>query len=235
MEFFDRAKIKEVLENDIIDAYRKRNNPPDLYSNTLDCFSAVIDANLLNITLDEWKNSVEVPRQTQKSIQNIMGGLHENVIGTVDGYSKLKVGKVIDIKSERHKIIAEIKNKHNTTKGNHKVSIYDDIEAMLKTDYNGYTGYYVEILPPKNNKVYDKPFTPSDNVSKKRRPVNEKIRRIDGKSFYGLITGEPNAIEELYLELPKIVSEILSDKFDDFKSKELEDELVKKFYKEAYG
>ncbi len=39
---FNRDKIKEVIRNDIINAYHKRNKLPDFYSNTIDIFGAVI-------------------------------------------------------------------------------------------------------------------------------------------------------------------------------------------------
>ena len=45
------------------------------------------------------------------------------------------------------KIIAELKNKHNTMKGDARINIYDDLEKCLKTTNKGFTGYYVEILP----------------------------------------------------------------------------------------
>ncbi|WP_010129810.1 Eco47II family restriction endonuclease, partial [Haemophilus sputorum] len=64
-------------------------------------------------------------------------------------------------------------------------------------------GYYVEILPV-NGKTYDKPFTPSDNKTKTRRPENDRIRQIDGKSFYERVTGNPNALEDLYKMLPEV-------------------------------
>jgi len=45
------------------------------------------------------------------------------------------------------KIIAEIKNKYNTTKGADKKTLYDNLELALLNKYKGYTGYYVEIIP----------------------------------------------------------------------------------------
>ena len=108
-------------------------------------------------------------------------------------------------------MIAEVKNKWNTTKGDHKVRIYDNIDNLLKTnEYRGYTGYYVEVLP-KDRKMYNIPFTPSDNVAKTRRPLNEKIRIIDGKSFYALATGEDDAIKQLYKALPNVLDDIIEN------------------------
>ena len=238
MKAFDRVVLKAALKDKVVEAYKKRNSPPDLYSNTLDCFSAVIDATLLSKSLDDWRNDVEETRQTQKSIQNIVGELHEIVLGTIDGYENLKVGKVIDVISSKHKLIAEIKNKHNTTKGNHRVEIYDSLKTQLDTEYKGYSGYYVEILPPSNSKKYDKPFTPSDNKIKdkamKNRPSNEKIRLIDGRSFYAKVTGHSDAIDELYNELPSILKEILKEYKPELEFPDLGEDLRNEMFSKAF-
>jgi hypothetical protein len=106
-------------------------------------------------------------------------------------------------------VIAEIKNKYNTTKGNHKKQIYDDLTAVLALpQYEAHRGYYVEIIP-KSGRRYDDVFTPPDNVSKQRKLRNENIRRIDGYSFYALITDVPDALEQVYKALPRVISDVL--------------------------
>jgi len=239
---FNRDKIKEAIRNDIIDAYHQRNKLPDFYSNTIDIFGAAIDSKLLRINLDEWRK-IEEPRQTQKTVQNIFGRLHQTIIGTVDDWEDLGKGQIVDVKNDKKKIIAEIKNKHNTVTGGLRKTPYDTLKKCLKTEYRGYTSYFVEILP-KNRNEYDKPFVPSDNTKKlnkkdkdsNRRPENKKIRLIDGKSFYELVTGEKDAIKELYELLPVIIDEILVeegiiDKKDEY---ELDDALTKEFYSKTY-
>ncbi len=238
MKAFNREKLKTSLKQKVITAHVKRNSPPDLYSNTLDCFSAVIDATLLSKPLEYWRENVEEPRQTQKSIQNIVGELHEVVLGTVSGYENLNVGKVIDLVSHEYKVIAEIKNKFNTTKGNHKVELYDAIKSQLDDKYQNYVGYYVEILPPSNCKKYDKPFTPSDNKikdkSNKNRPLNPNIRIIDGRSFYEKVTGFSDAIDELYNELPSILKEILQEYDPNLTFPDLGEELRNEMFSKAF-
>jgi hypothetical protein len=178
-----------------------------LYSNTIDPFSALFDASLQGIDLASWLKQ-EKSRQVQKTLQNAIGNFHQAIIGCVNGWQDLETGGVVDLKNSRRKIIAEIKNKHNTTKGNHKKEIYNDIKALLDTDdYRGFTGYYVEIIP-KNKKRYNKPFTPPDNVTHTNLPANEHIRQIDGYSFYDLATGVPNALRKLFFALPDVISEI---------------------------
>jgi len=232
---FDRDKIKEEIRKDIIDIYNKRNKSPDFYSNTIDIFGAVIDSKLLRINLDEWKK-IEESRQTQKTVQNVFGRLHQNIISTVDGWEDLGKDKIVDVVNRKKKIICEIKNKHNTTKGNHKPNIYDDLDTVLKKDeYKNFIGYYVEILP-KNKKIYNEPFTPSDNKTSKRREKNEMIRRIDGKSFYKIVTGKEDAIRELYLLLPEVIDEILVEEMiiSEKDKYNIVDNIRDEFYSQTY-
>ncbi len=211
MKAFDRNQLKNAVRGSVKRVYVAQTEELDLYRNTLDCFSASIDAVVQGISLDDWMVQ-EKERQVQKTKQNAIGSLHEEIIGCLPGVANLAVGNVIDIVSDEKKLIAEIKNKHNTTKGNHKVAIYDDLAKEL-AKRPGYIGYYVEILP-KAQKAYNVPFKPSDNKTKQRRIAREDIRQIDGRSFYRLLTGHADALDELYLELPSIVAEIVKEEFD---------------------
>lgn len=94
--------------------------------------------------------------------------------------------------SEENKIIAEIKNKYNTVSGGKLSDLYHTLDKLVmpKTSiYKGYTAYYVTIIP-KSKTRHNKPFTPPDKATGERCPENERIRVIDGASFYDLVTGE---------------------------------------------
>lgn len=210
MESFSRNAIKDAIYPSIRRIYDAQHSDLNIYRNTLDGFSGMIDALVQDISMDEWLEQ-ERNRQIQKTKQNAIGSLHEEIMGSIDGVENLEVGNVFDIRCDDLRLIAEVKNKHNTTKGNHKVNIYRDLEDALDSpEYHGFTAYYVEVLP-KNGQRYNKPFTPPDNVSGCNMPRREDIRVIDGYSFYALLTGSPDALEELYDELPYIVAEILSE------------------------
>lgn len=180
-----------------------------LYKNVIDPFSALFDASYQGLYFDQWINQ-EKSRQAQKTLQNAIGEFHQNILGSISGWKNLGTGSVTDLVNKDKKIIAEIKNKFNTTKGNHKTAIYEDFKNLLNKEYAGYVCYYVEIIP-QAKKEYDKPFCPSDNRKGKRKPSNPKIRIIDGKSFYSLVSGEKNALEQLYLVLPKVIGDILGN------------------------
>ncbi|QRN41546.1 MAG: Eco47II family restriction endonuclease [Neisseriaceae bacterium] len=206
---FIRREIKEIIISLVKETLSTESSKKDLRQNTIDVFSQVLECTILDLSKDEWEER-ELTRQTQKTLQNKVGELHQKILGTIDGIQDLGVGKIIDLKGSN--FIAEIKNKHNTTKGNHKVAIYDDLEQSLSSADENTIGYYVEILPP-NGKLYDKPFIPSDNKTNSRRPENDRIRQIDGKTFYEKVTGNPSALEELYKMLPGITAEIIKEEF----------------------
>ncbi len=190
--------VIESINKSTIDANKT------LHKNIIDPFSAIFEASFHKISLTQWIE-MEKARQIQKSFQNEIGNFHQKVLGKINGWSNLETGKVLDIINHKLKIVAEIKNKFNTTKGNHKTMIYDDIEHEITKNYPSYTGYYVSII---DKKQFNQPFTPSDNKTKMKRPKNEKIRNADGATFYQIATGQENAIADLYHILPYILSDI---------------------------
>ena len=117
-----------------------------------------------------------------------------------------------------------LKNKHNTVKGSDKVGIYDFLAERLQSEYEGFTAYYVEIIPS-SKEPYDIPFTPSDRASQSKRSANEKIRQISGQAFYKLVTGQDNAIEMLFSVIPDVIFDIIGKRI----SKEMEQEYRKLF------
>lgn len=230
MSTFDKDKIKEVLRPLVKSAYESQDSAEkDMYRNTIDVFAAVIETTIKDISMDEWMIQ-ERQRQVQKTLQNQIGELHQAVLGTLDGVNNLKTGSVVDL--DGNGFIAEVKNKHNTTKGNHKKSIYDDLQSKLPEDED-VVAYYVEMLP-RNGKSYNEPFTPSDNVTKTNRGKNERIRRIDGQTFYENVTGNPNALKELYQLLPVVTAEILKEEYKEKRDpkKYLKDDEFARIYGE---
>lgn len=175
-----------------------------LHKNVIDPFSALFHGVTHSISYKEWIEQ-EKARQTQKTMQNAIGIFHQEILGSVYGWKDLGTGGGLDVENSEMKIIAEVKNKFNTTKGNHKIEIYDAIKAKLKMfKYNNFIGYFVEVIP-QGKKKYDKPFTPPDNKTKKRRPIRNKIRVVDGVSFYAMATGRKNALQELFEVLPHVI------------------------------
>jgi len=209
MEYLKEDENIEELIVSMINNFRKRVKDEDIHSQVIDPFSSMIEASLNKLNYENWIRS-ETSRQRQKTLQNAIGKLHQKLLGNIIGVDDLGVGNWVDIVCHDKKIIAEIKTKHNTVKKTDLYSVYDELkEALNKSTYADYTAYYVEIIPAKPLK-YNEVFTPLDNNTKVARPERADIKRIDGKSFYELLTGDPNALEKMYSK----IQEILSNKFD---------------------
>jgi hypothetical protein len=61
--------------------------------------------------------------------------------------------------------------------------------------------------------------------------LNEKIRVIDGKSFYAMASGHEDALRMLYMVLPKVISNILGRPTDNV----TEDSLFLELFEKAYS
>lgn len=224
----DEALIKNVKWVLSLAEKASEEEEKEFYKNAVDPFSAVFDAARQDIPLSKWME-LEKVRQGQKALQNRLGDFHQAILGSMPGWEDLQTGHLIDIKNDSKKVIAEVKNKYNTTKGSDKIQIYDNLKYALGNSYNGYMAYYVEVIP-KNKQVYDKPFTPSDNKTSTRRPANDKIHVIDGKSFYALASGYPDALRMLYDTLPKVIGQILSRPTESI----VKDSLFGIFFEQTY-
>jgi len=219
-------KVEEVINLTQVAVDKCDKN---LYKNAVDPFSAIFDTLIQGISLKQWV-AQEGSRQIQKTMQNAVGNFHQKVLGCVRGWEDMGTGHVFDLLNSKKRIIAEVKNKFNTTKGNHKVAIYDDLKSQLENKYRGFTAYYVEVIP-QNRKEYNDPFTPSDNKTKTRRTKNEKIGRIDDNSLYFYATGEKNALKMLYNVLPTVIGIILNKNHEYLIKDSFFEELFGKAYK----
>ena len=232
LNFISNKDLFRCVETVISKAKLANAKSEKTYKNAIDPFSAVFDSTIHNISIEEWIN-LEKIRQKQKTLQNAIGDFHENIIGAMPNWEKLPVGGIIDVISKKKKIIADIKNKYNTTKGSDKKTLYDNLEALINEKYKEYIGYYVEIIP-QNGKKYNVAFYPPDNTSNTKRPINEKIRKIDGYSFYEIVSGEKNALQKLYMVLPEVISSILDKpEIIDLKSNQLFNEFFYQTYKDS--
>ena len=191
----------------------------ELNKNTLDAFSAMVDVYSSGISFEDWIENEKV-RQRQKSLQGKIGDLHELMIlalgdsikkrdpSVVSGYDKpLRIFDLYDDESE-NKWIAEIKNKHNTTKGEDRKASFEKLEKGLEIVGEGYNAYYVTIIRKAHERV-EQPFTPSDSTAD-RNKAHPNIIYLDGESFYTMVTEEEDALSRAF----DVLKGILKRRFD---------------------
>jgi len=188
----------------------------DFDRNVIDPFAVLFEMSGFKTDQAVWLAG-EKNRQAQKSLQNHVGAFHQTILGMMNGWQDLGTGSVIDAVCPDKKLIAEIKNKHNTVKGSDKVKVYDHMETLVMTkghQYKDFTAYYVEVIP-KSGLRYNKEFTPPDSAKGQPRRANPLIRQIDGYSFYALATGVPDALEQLFMVLPDVIEACSDYQFED--------------------
>jgi len=182
---------------------KKANKDKEFTKNAIDPFTALFQMVFLNINADQWKQ-FEQNRQLEKSLQNNIGLFHQKLISKLQGWENPKNKPGYDVVNHEQKIIAEVKNKHNTLKGSDRSKTHHRLKQLV-TDKGqttkGYTAYLVQIIPLKKER-YNIPFTTSDNSLGEKVPVHESVRIIDGASFYELITGDPHALRRIFETLP---------------------------------
>lgn len=212
----------------LVDAAKRAEKAVDInpYKNVIDPFSALIDAARQNISLEEWLNQ-EKARQIQKSFQNAIGEFHQQILGSIDGWNNPGIGGSYDVINEEMKIIAEVKNKYNTMNSSSALNAYDKMASWLDYGKSGYRAFIVEIVPEKPH-PYSIAFTPSER--KVRRQTRENLRKIDGRSFYALATGIPNAIDLLYQALPDVLDELLGTAEEKLTNNKAFEELFSRVY-----
>lgn len=183
-------------------------------SNVIDPFGAIFEAPGFS-SHEEWRNS-ELARQCQKTIQNHVGSFHQKILGHVDGWQDMGIGGIVDLLNEDRKIIAEVKNKYSTVTGGDLADKYKGLDELISPKYSkfkGYCAYFVNIIPRRPVRS-DFPFTPSNKGSGTLCLSNENIRIIDGASFYHLVTGRVNALQELHAALPYALETVSKERLN---------------------
>lgn len=224
--FVTDQDISNCIEKVIIIARKSSLNAESfLDQNTLDPFSALFESLAQGIDLEHWKQH-EKNRQTQKSIQNAIGEFHQSLLGCFKNWNNPGKGGSFDLENTNSKIIAEIKNKHNTMNSSSSMATYKKLSDHLKYDKKDYTAYLVQIVPSKSAD-YNQPWSPNLATEKLR----EDIRKIDGESFYDLASGEKDTLQRIYEYLPEVICKILKTKEPSKETINQFQELFKSIYK----
>jgi len=211
----------------------KKNAPKKFHSNVIDPFGPIFEMAIHKINSDEWEE-LETIRQIQKTIQNAVGDFHNDILGSVSGWSKLAKGGIVDLVKNDNTVIAEIKNKYNTVSGGKLKDHYDELSGLVNQKnsiYFGATSYFAQIIPKKPGS-FDRCFTPPDKATGKLKPADNKVREIDGRSFYAMVTGYHDALDMLHAEIPNVLAQTgtIGNGFSTSDLKELSDYFGKAYF-----
>lgn len=175
-------------------------------------------------------------RSANKSLSNYIGNWHQEVLGLGENWETTgSTGGGIDLKTRdgfRHPvygvIYAEVKNRFNTIKSSDEAELWTRLRDIKKPVPKPSTSFLFQIVP-RNAARYNKPWNPSGVA------VREDVRHCDGVTAYDLVFERENALHDLLIAFPSILTDV-SDELgaanDPYRLEELnilEDALKKSF------
>jgi hypothetical protein len=184
-------------------AYLKAKNnitKKNFYSNKVDTIKLTFDAKFNDIDEEKLIQS-EILRQIDKSINNSIGTFHEQILGGIRGYEAGNLSGY-DIKATNDTLFADIKNKHNTMNSSAAEALFQKL-ARYANDYKKAKCYWVQILAKGS-------FCElwSGDINGKEYS-HSRVYKISGDQFYALLSGQDNAMFQLYRALPTAIKDYL--------------------------
>lgn len=184
-------------------AYLKAKNnitKKNFYSNKVDTIKLTFDSKFNNIDEEKLIQS-EILRQIDKSINNSIGTFHEQILGGIKGF---EVGNLsgYDIKATDNTLFADIKNKHNTMNSSAAEALFQKLKRYAD-DYKQAKCYWVQILAKGS-------FCElwSGDINGKEYS-HSRVYKISGDQFYALLSGQTDAMFQLYKALPDAIKDYL--------------------------
>ena len=157
----------------------------NIQRNVIDPFSSLVIASSFNIDTPEDLTLLQQRSSTLSGIYSAIGDFHQNILSSIEGWENHDAG--YDIENTSKKLLAEIKNKHNTMNSSNKERVIEQLDTAVKQKKEkGWKGYLVVIVP-KLVECYERPIHT-------QRPVFE----IDGSSFYDMATESKHALHDLF-------------------------------------
>lgn len=170
------------------------------YNNKIDTVKLTFDTKFNNID-EESIIETEILRQIDKSINNSIGTFHEQLLGGIKGY---ELGNLsgFDIKAEDNTLFADIKNKHNTMNSSSAEALFQKL-ARYADDYKQAKCYWVQILAKGS---FNERWTGDING---KEYSHSRVFKISGDQFYALLSGNKNALYNLYNALPSAIDDFM--------------------------
>lgn len=175
-------------------------NKKNFYSNKVDTIKLTFDARFNDIDEEKLIQS-EILRQIDKSINNSIGTFHEQVLGGISGYESGNLSGY-DIKATDNTLFADIKNKHNTMNSSAAEALFQKL-ARYADSFKKAKCYWVQILAKGS-------FCElwSGDINGKEYS-HSRVYKISGDQFYALLSGQKDAMFQLYRAIPTAIKDYL--------------------------
>lgn len=171
------------------------------YSNKVDTIKLTFDSKF-NEIVEESLIQSEILRQIDKSINNSIGTFHEQILSGINGFEGGNLSG-FDIKAIDDSLFADIKNKHNTMNSSSAEALFQKLARFADT-YKKAKCYWVQILAKGSfaeswrGEINGKEYSHS------------RVYKISGDQFYAMLSGQDNALFQLYKALPIAINDYLS-------------------------
>jgi len=203
VNFISDEHLIECIAN-LHKAYVKAKNnisKKSFYSNKVDTIKLTFDSKFNEIDEESLIES-EILRQVDKSINNSIGTFHEQILGGIKGF---EVGNLsgFDIKAIDDTLFADIKNKHNTMNSSSAESLFQKL-ARYADNYKKANFYWVQILAKGS---FNEKWTGEING---KEYSHSRVFKISGDRFYALLSGQDDALYQLYKALPFAINDYLN-------------------------
>lgn len=185
-------------------AYLKAKNnltKKNFYSNKVDTIKLIFDAEFNNID-QESLIQAEILRQIDKTINNSIGSFHEQILGGIDDFEMGNLSG-FDIKAKDDSLFADIKNKHNTMNSGSSESLFQKL-ARYADNYKKAKCYWVQILAKGS---FNENWIAEING---KEYSHSRVYKISGDQFYALLSGQEDALMQLYKALPIAIKDYLN-------------------------
>lgn len=173
----------------------------NFYSNKIDTIKLTFDSKFNDINEKDLIQS-EILRQIDKAINNSIGTFHEEILGGITGYTRGNLSG-FDIKALDNTLFADIKNKHNTMNSSSAEALFQKL-ARYADDNKKAKCYWVQILAKNSfNELW------KGEINGKEYS-HSRVYKISGDQFYKLLSGQDDALFQLYKTLPKAINDYLA-------------------------
>jgi hypothetical protein len=179
---------------------KKAITKKSLFSNKVDTIKLTFDSKFNEIS-EEKLVEAEILRQIDKSINNSIGTFHEQILGGINGF---EIGKLsgFDVKAIDDTLFADIKNKHNTMNSSSSEALFQKLSKFADTHKKSKC-YWVQVLAKNSFCELWKGDINGKEYS------HSRVYKISGDQFYELLSGEKNALFNLYKVLPTAINDYL--------------------------
>lgn len=160
--------------------------------NVVDPFSSLLIASTFGISEPSSLEGVQRAESSIRGLSNALGEFHQRVLGSVAGWVNHDAG--YDLECAGRQIVAEVKNKWNTMNAPNRRQVETGLAEAVRQKRGVWTAYLVLVVPKKPVR-YTKELVGLRNVVE-----------IDGASFYHLVTGDPNALHDLFDDVSKAIA-----------------------------